>query len=74
VICVTHLPQIASYGDLHFHIRKQVEGERTVTQVRPLKEKQRVEELAQMLGALTETTRASARELLDEVARDKKTR
>jgi DNA repair protein RecN (Recombination protein N) len=71
VICVTHLPQIASYGDTHFHIRKQVVDERTITQVQQLKEKRRVDELAQMLGAETETTRASAREMLEEVTAEK---
>lgn len=73
VICITHLPQIASYGDAHYHIRKEIVDERTVTQVRLLKEKQRVEEIAQMLGASTETNRASARELLTQVNLDKQT-
>jgi len=71
VICVTHLPQIASFGDTHFHIRKTFVDERTVTQAQILKEKQRIEELAGMLGALTDSTRASAREMLQEVAREK---
>ncbi len=66
VICVTHLPQIASYGDAHFHIRKEISGDRTVTQVNKLKEKRRVDELAQMLGAATEKTRQSAEEMLRE--------
>jgi DNA repair protein RecN (Recombination protein N) len=71
VICITHLPQIASYGDTHFHIRKAIIDDRTVTEADVLKEKQRVEELAGMLGAVTDTNRKSAREMLNEVAREK---
>lgn len=71
VICVTHLPQIASYGDAHFHIRKEIVGERTITIVRELKSKHRVDELAQMLGTSTETTRKSAQEMLSEVEESK---
>lgn len=71
VICVTHLPQIASYGDSHFNIRKEVVGERTVTLVSELKLRNRVEELAQMLGAATETTRRGAQEMLGEVEKNK---
>ena len=71
VICVTHLPQIASYGDAHFQIRKEIVGERTITLVRELKAKHRVEELAQMLGTTTQTTRRSAQEMLTEVERSK---
>jgi DNA repair protein RecN (Recombination protein N) len=66
VLCVTHLPQIAGYGDLHYHVTKQVTGERTQTIVAPLSDDSRVEELAQMLGLLSDSTRASAREILRE--------
>ncbi len=66
VICITHLPQIAAYGDAHFKIRKEVVGERTVTQVRELKQTERVDELAQMLGTETAATRQNAEELLKE--------
>lgn len=71
VLCITHLPQIASYGDAHFHIRKAIVDERTITQADVLKDKHRIEELAGMLGAVTETNRASAREMLREVSREK---
>jgi DNA repair protein RecN (Recombination protein N) len=64
VLCVTHLPQLASYGDLHFHVRKGVVGDRTVTSVLPLDSEEREEELAGMLGTITEQTRASAREMM----------
>lgn len=63
VLCVTHLPQIAAYGDTHFYIAKQVRGGRTVTTVSPLAAEAIVDELAQMLGGATSTTREQAREL-----------
>lgn len=71
VLCVTHLPQIASFADVHFAVRKEVVGGRTITQVDGLAERQRVEELAQMLGSLTETTRESAEEMLQRVEAEK---
>ncbi|MBI4674658.1 MAG: DNA repair protein RecN [Chloroflexi bacterium] len=71
VICITHLPQIAAYGDEHFHIRKAIVDERTITQAQVLKDQQRIEELAGMLGAETDTNRASAREMLGEVEKEK---
>ncbi len=65
VICVTHLPQIAAFGDAHFNVAKDVQGERTITQVRELGYEQRTIELGQMLGgALTDTSRRNAEELL----------
>ncbi len=66
VICVTHLPQIAAFGDIHFNIRKEIAGERTVTLLQELKGPERVEELAQMLGSATTLTRTSAEEMLRE--------
>lgn len=72
VLCITHLPQIASYGDAHFHIRKAVIDERTITQADVLKDKHRIDELAGMLGAVTDTNRTSAQEMLQQVSRDKK--
>jgi len=66
VLCVTHLPQIACYGDVHFQIRKTVVGERTVTTVHALAGEERVGELAAMLGGVRESLAAqeNARELL----------
>jgi DNA repair protein RecN (Recombination protein N) len=72
VLCVTHLPQLAGFGDVHFHVEKIVTGERTVTQVRPLQGRARVEELAQMLGASGEGAYRSAEEILEQVARCKR--
>jgi DNA repair protein RecN (Recombination protein N) len=68
VLCVTHLPQIAGYADAHFHVEKGVSGKRTSTRVRILDGTERVEELAAMLGALSEGTRRSAQEILEEAA------
>jgi DNA repair protein RecN (Recombination protein N) len=72
VICITHLPQIAAYGDAHYHIRKAIVDERTVTQAEMLQDKTRIDELAGMLGAVTDTNRASVKELMGEVAKEKK--
>ncbi len=65
VLCITHLPQLAAFSDLHYHVSKQIKGDHTQTLVRRLQGEDRVDELAQMLGGnLTEATRASAQELL----------
>jgi DNA repair protein RecN (Recombination protein N) len=64
VLCVTHLPQLACYGDLHLHVQKGVVGDRTVTSVRPLDDEAREQEIAGMLGSVTDKTQASAREML----------
>jgi len=65
VLCVTHLAQIACYGDAHYRVTKEVAGERTLSQVAQIEEHDRIEELAVMLGgAATEASRRSARELL----------
>ena len=68
VLCITHLPQIAAAGHVHFHISKSVANGRTHTQVVRLNESERVEELARMIGgaAPTDAARAAARELLGE--------
>ena len=68
VLCVTHLPQIASLADHHFVVEKRVLGGRTVAEVKRLTEAQRVEEIARMLGGETVTQRARdhAREMLNQ--------
>lgn len=60
VIVVTHLPQLAGYGDRHFHVRKQVERGRTYTRVHDLDHAERVAELAAMLGTDETHARESA--------------
>jgi DNA repair protein RecN (Recombination protein N) len=71
VLCVTHLPQIASMADSHFVVRKRVERGRTITDVRPLADAERVEEVARMLGGetITETARRHAREMVKQGVR-----
>ncbi len=69
VLCVTHLPQLAAFGDQHFHVTKRSDNGRTATQVEQLQGDSRVEELAAMLGASTTVTLESAREILRTVAR-----
>jgi DNA repair protein RecN (Recombination protein N) len=65
VICISHLPQVAAFADAHFHIRKEIAGERTRTSVTRLDESQRIDEIATMLdGASSEHSRANAREIL----------
>ena len=66
VFCITHLAQIASFGDIHFKVSKRVQGGRTFVEVSPLKDKERVEEIARMLGGIkiTGKTIDYAREML----------
>ena len=67
VLCITHLPQLAGYGDLHLTVRKQVAGERTRTAVAALEGGERVAELAAMLGSNSDAGRVSVEEMLAEV-------
>jgi DNA repair protein RecN (Recombination protein N) len=67
VLCVTHLPQVASQGNSHFQVAKStLENGKTASRIEVLDAKARVEEVARMLGGLeiTATTRKHARELL----------
>jgi DNA repair protein RecN (Recombination protein N) len=64
VLCITHLPQLAAYGEQHFHVEKQIHSGRTLTLLRKLEGEERLAELAQMLGGLSEGNLQSARELL----------
>jgi len=68
VLCVTHLPQLAGFGDLHLKVEKEVVEGRTVTRVAPLEGPARVEEMAQMLGAGGASAYRSAEEILEQVA------
>jgi DNA repair protein RecN (Recombination protein N) len=74
VLCITHLPQIASFADRHFTVRKQVAGTQTTTSVRAVDGEERLEELAEMIGGkhVTPVTRAQAKELLDAASPRKK--
>ncbi len=64
VLCVTHLPQLAAYGNQHYKVEKRVEGGRTITVARALKEPENIPELALMLGGVTESNLESAADLL----------
>lgn len=66
VLCITHLPQIASFADHHFLIDKKESAGRTRTTVRPLEGKERVEEIARMLSGakLTEASLKNAEQML----------
>jgi DNA repair protein RecN (Recombination protein N) len=68
VLCITHLPQIAAAGHVHFRISKVIVNGRTHTRVVRLSAAERVEELARMIGGAvpTDAARAAARELLGE--------
>lgn len=66
VLCVTHLPQVASQADHHFKVKKVQDHGHTTSHIVPLTESERIEEIARMLGGLeiTDITRQHARELL----------
>lgn len=66
VICITHLPQIASFGQTHYRVVKSVNDGRTRTDVKSLAEDERLEEITRMLGGveITDKTRAAAKEML----------
>ena len=65
IICITHLPQIASMADTHFLIEKSVENESTITIIHKLSDDESVTELARMLGGveITDTVISNAREM-----------
>ena len=66
VLCVTHLPQVASQGDNQWRVKKVSTEHQTHSEIEVLSRPERVEEIARMLGgaAITPTTRRHARELL----------
>jgi len=67
VICITHLAQIASYGDSNFKIEKYDENNQTFTQVRMLNSEEKISEIARMLGDSSNLTLLThAREIIDE--------
>ena len=63
VFCVTHLPQLAAFGDEHYQVQKLIQEKRTLTRVEPLSDEPRLLELAQMLGQVGEGTLRSAHEI-----------
>ncbi|OZU90015.1 DNA repair protein RecN [Virgibacillus indicus] len=76
VLCITHLPQVASMADTHKLIEKMEKAERTATGVSELNSKQQIVELSRMITGtkLTETAKEHAKEMLDLAAAFKKKR
>ena len=66
VLCVTHLPQIATFADHHYTIEKKQSAGRTRTLVRPITGDERTQEIARMLSGakLTDTSRKHAEQML----------
>ena len=65
VLCITHLPQIACYADMHLYVEKQEEAEETISRVRCLEESERIEELARLTaGSVTDLSLRHAEEML----------
>jgi len=75
VICITHQAQVAAWGDQHWHIAKQTDGEQTLTQVRNLTSSERVSELSRMVGTQesSDETLAHAEQMLARALRKKTT-
>ena len=73
VICITHLPQIASMADSHFEIVKSVQKGKTVTNIRRLEKEESIHELARLLGGaqITDVVRQNAREMKELAERSK---
>ncbi|PNU19508.1 DNA repair protein RecN [Geothermobacter hydrogeniphilus] len=67
VLCITHLPQVAAFGDAHYRVEKMVDNGRTFTALVALKGETRVREMARMLGGarITERTLEHAREMIE---------
>jgi DNA repair protein RecN (Recombination protein N) len=67
VICITHLPQIACFGDSHLYVSKKVVKGRTITFVEELDDEQKIEEISRMLGGVnvTKATREHASEMIN---------
>ncbi|MCG2382138.1 DNA repair protein RecN [Staphylococcus epidermidis] len=66
VICISHLPQVASMSDHHLLISKASNADRTTTQVKELKDENKIDEIARMISgaSVTELTRANAKEMI----------
>jgi len=69
VFCITHLPQLAGFGQQHYQVSKDIDGGRSYIQVQEISGEDRIRELATMLGGPSEKNLESARELLDYVSK-----
>jgi len=65
VMCITHLPQLAAFGEQHYQVRKLIHDGRTVTSVEDLDSHERIKELALMLGEVSDSSLSSAQEMMD---------
>ena len=67
ILCVTHLPQVASQGNTHLYVKKSKGSDQTKMLVQSLNSAQRIEEVARMLGGvdISEKTLAHAQEMLE---------
>jgi DNA repair protein RecN (Recombination protein N) len=72
VLCVTHLPQLAAFGDQHYKVEKHVRGGRSLAQAKTLQGEDRVAELALMLGSVSAANLESAGDLLHQATETKK--
>jgi len=64
VLCITHLAPVAAHGSAHYLVTKQIRDGRTFSEITLLARKERVTELARMLGGQSEAARMHAEELL----------
>jgi DNA repair protein RecN (Recombination protein N) len=64
VLCITHLPQVAAHASAHYVVTKHLKNGRTISEIAFLEEKERVTEMARMLGGQTEAARKHAAALL----------
>ncbi len=65
VMCITHLPQLAAFGQQHYQVAKHFQLGRTITQVRQIEGEERLKELAQMVGKVSRGTLQSAQEIMN---------
>jgi DNA repair protein RecN (Recombination protein N) len=67
VLCVTHLPQVAAQAHYHYQVTKRQHQSTTLTEIIPLTQQGRVDEIARMLGGLelTKRTRDHAQEMIN---------
>ncbi len=72
VICITHLPQVAAFADVHFTVRKDVLQNSTSGTITELADQDKLEEISAMLGSMSNPTLESAGELLEKAKRWKK--
>lgn len=64
VLCITHLPQVASAGHVHYRVEKNIQSGRTLAQIQRLDKNNRVEEISRMLGGQSKSAQALAKSML----------